>query len=337
MSQNSKEDQSILEQENNIGDINQIIEEKIKKENGEIQIKKYIKGKKLLDGEFDLKYYEFICQESKNKFMAKIIPKNFEIKYLKNIQKEIKLLKTLNNPDIIKFYNYFEDNENYYLLYEICENGTLYNLLKRRKKLTELEVQYYVIKIINALKYLHSQKIIHRNIKPHSIYFTRNMEMRLGNFDLAANINFDGKRRRKTLCGSPNYIAPEVLKRMENGYSYEVDIWSLGVLFYTLIIGKAPFETKTISNIYNKILRNEYTFPKNAIISEAAKDLINKILVNEPTKRLTLEQILAHDFFNQGYSIPKSLPNYTWDIPPDIEFIRKYMPNADKNGIIKDK
>ena len=114
-------------------------------------------------------------------------------------------------------------------------------LLKRRKRLHELEVQCYTVQIINALKYLHSHRIIHRDLKLGNLFLNDKMEIKLGDFGLATKLDFDGEKKR-TICGTPNYIAPEVLESKQ-GHSFEVDIWSFGVILYAMIIGKPPFET----------------------------------------------------------------------------------------------
>lgn len=98
------------------------------------------------------------------------------------------------------------------------------------------------------------------------------MEVKVGDFGLASKLDFDGEKKR-TICGTPNYIAPEVLSG-KSGHSYEVDVWSLGVIIYTLIIGKPPFETSDVKTTYSRIKTNSYSFPENVKISEPAKDLI---------------------------------------------------------------
>ena len=110
-----------------------------------------------------------------------------------------------------------------------------------------MEVQCYSLQIVNALKYLHQHRVIHRDLKLGNLFINEKMEVKVGDFGLAAKIDFDGERKR-TICGTPNYIAPEVLEG-KTGHSYEVDIWSLGVIIYTLIIGKPPFETTDVKAI----------------------------------------------------------------------------------------
>ena len=273
-----------------------IVEEKITKVNGDVQIRKYIKGRLLGKGGF-AKCYEFINQENDHSSAAKIIPKKSLVKSRakQKLISEIKIHKSLHHPNIVAFEHYFEDSENVYLLIEICLNQTLNELLKRRKKLTELEVQCYAVQIIKALKYLHSHRVIHRDLKLGNLFISDKMEIKVGDFGLATKLEFDGERKR-TVCGTPNYIAPEILEG-KTGHSYEVDIWSLGVIMYTLIIGKPPFETNNVKETYKRIKMGNYSFPENAVISEPAKDLIQSILVLDPIKRPKLDEILAHDFF----------------------------------------
>ena len=146
------------------------------------------------------------------------------------------------------------------------------------------------------------------------------MEVKVGDFGLATKLEFDGERKR-TICGTPNYIAPEVLEGKQ-GHSYEVDIWSLGVICYTLIIGKPPFETNDVKTTYKRIRMNNYTFPESVNISEPAKDLIQKILTNDPARRPTVDEILTHPWIDNGGRIPKFLPPSTLACPPSTTYIR---------------
>ena len=134
-------------------------------------------------------------------------------------------------------------------------------LIKRRKKLTEIETQSYLIQMLNGIKYLHQNKVIHRDLKLGNLFLSEKLEIKLGDFGLAAKVEFDGEKKR-TICGTPNYIAPDILEG-KTGHSYEVDIWSLGVILYTLLIGKPPFETAEVKSTYKKIKMNNYSFPEN--------------------------------------------------------------------------
>lgn len=238
---------------------------------------------------------------------------------------EIRIHRSLHHPNIVGFEHFFEDSENVYILLELCHNQTLNELLKRRKRLVELEVQCYVMQIVAGLKYLHSHRVIHRDLKLGNLFLTDRMEEKIGDFGLATKLEFD-KEKRKTICGTPNYIAPEIISG-KDGHSYEVDIWSLGVIIYTLLIGKPPFETSDVKTTYRRIKMNAYSFPEHIKISNQARDLITKILNLDPKKRPTLDQILNHPFLHMGVSIPKLLPPSTLACPPSSSYMKQFIAN----------
>ena len=302
-----------------------IIEEKISSKNNEIKIRQYLKGRFLGKGGF-AKCYELICKDNNKTFAAKMIQKN-SLKTERQHQKlitEIKIHKSCHHPNVVAFEHNFEDDENFYILLELCQNQTLKELHMRRKILTEVEVQCYTIQLVKALQYLHSHRIIHRDLKLGNLFLNDKMELKVGDFGLATKLDYDGERK-KTICGTPNYIAPEVITSL--GHSYEVDIWAVGIIIYTLLVGSPPFETRDVKTTYGKIKKAEYIFPENCQISEYAKKLIKKILVVDPKKRPSLNDILLDDFFNQGIAIPKLMPTPTLAFKPPKEYINKYMPN----------
>lgn len=121
------------------------------------------------------------------------------------------------------------------------------------------------------------------------------MELKVGDFGLATKVLFMGEKKR-TICGTPNYIAPEILDP-KVGHSYEVDLWSLGVIVFTFFYGRPPFETSDVKQTYRKIKSNQYSFPDHSYVKEEAKDLIRMLLKPNPNERLSLNQILEHPFF----------------------------------------
>jgi len=309
-----------------------IIEERITKVNGDFHIKRYLRGKFLGKGGF-AKVYIFTNLETNKPLAGKVMPKaNLNrSRARQKLMTEIRLHKSLHHANIVKFEHVFEDQENVYILLELCQNQSMNELLKRRKRLTEFEVQCYVIQTIEALKYLHSNRIIHRDLKLGNMFLNDKMQVKLGDFGLAAKLEFDGEKKR-TVCGTPNYIAPEILDG-NIGHSYQVDVWSLGVIVYILTIGKPPFETTDIKLTYKKIKACEYSFPDNASISENAKDLISKILVIEPEKRLTLDEILLHPFINHGGPIPQLMPVSTLACPPTPNYIKQFAATSTSQRI----
>lgn len=128
-------------------------------------------------------------------------------------------------------------------------------LHKRRKALTEPETRYYMKQILHGVHYLHQNRIIHRDLKLGNLFLNDDLVVKIGDFGLAAKIEYDGERK-KTLCGTPNYIAPEILNK--KGHSFEVDIWSMGCIMYTLLIGRPPFETNSLKETYSRIKKCDY-------------------------------------------------------------------------------
>ncbi len=301
---------------------------KSKSNNSKEKIRKYIKGRLLGKGGF-AKCYELICQDNNKVFAAKMLPRSniTSDRQLQKLMTEIKIHKSLHHQKIVAFEHVFQDTSNVYILLELCQNQTLNELILRRKKLTEVEVQCYIIQLIKALQYLHSHRVIHRDLKLGNLFLNDKMELKVGDFGLATKLDFVGERK-KTVCGTPNYIAPEVLNG--SGHSYEVDIWAVGVIIYILLIGKPPFETREVKITYNKIKKADFSFPVTSKISLAAKNIIKRILVVDPKKRPSLNSILEDEFFNQGVAIPKLLPITTLALPPPIDYIKKYIPDYEK-------
>lgn len=296
-----------------------VIVETLRKPTGEVIIKKYNKGRFLGKGGF-ARVYEFTDLDTKAVIAGKIIEKCSLTKSRarQKLMSEIKIHKSLNHPNIVKFEHFFEDSENVYILLELCTNQTLTELMRRRKRLTELEVQCYIVQVVSALKYLHSHRVIHRDIKLGNLFLTDKMEIKMGDLGLATKLEYDGERKR-TICGTPNYIAPEILDG-KAGHSYEVDVWSLGVLAYTLLVGKPPFETTDIKTTYRRIRTNSYNFPEQVVLSDEAKSFVKFILISDPGSRPTLDQILENPFIKKN-GIPKLMPASTLAVPPSASFI----------------
>ena len=201
----------------------QIVEERISKANGDIAIKRYSKGRFLGKGGF-ASVYEFVCIDTKQVIAGKIMEKAAlsKVRARQKLMSEIKIHRSLHHTNIVRFEHNFEDDNNVYILLELCTNQSLSDLIRRRKRLIELEAQCYLYQVLSALKYMHSHRIIHRDIKLGNIFLNEKMEIKMGDFGLAAKLEFEGERKR-TICGTPNYIAPEILDG-RTGHSYEVDI-----------------------------------------------------------------------------------------------------------------
>ena len=310
-----------------------IIEEKKITEAGDTILKRYQKGKFLGKGGF-AKCYEIKDTDTGRAMAAKIIDKSTLSKgrAKQKLLSEIKIHKAMNHPHVVKFDGYFEDSQRAYILLELCPNQTLKEMVKKRKKLHELEAQFYMSQLVSGVKYIHTLNVIHRDLKLGNLFIGKSLELKIGDFGLAAKLDFAGERRR-TVCGTPNYIAPEVLNSKVCGHSFEADVWSIGVILYAMLVGKPPFETSNVKTTYRKIKANDYIIPADAGLSSEAKALIEEILVANPSNRPTLDTIMRHQFMTKNY-IPKQLPITSLTFPLSCDFINQYI-KSDKNDSSK--
>uniref|UniRef100_A0A3Q3MNH0 Serine/threonine-protein kinase PLK n=1 Tax=Labrus bergylta TaxID=56723 RepID=A0A3Q3MNH0_9LABR len=273
----------------------------------------YCRGKVLGKGGF-AKCYEMTDLSTSKVYAAKIIPHSRVSKphQREKIDREIELHKVLHHKHIVHFYHHFEDKENIYILLEYCSRKSLAHILKARKVLTEPEVRYYLRQIVSGLRYLHEQEILHRDLKLGNFFVSESMELKVGDFGLAAKLEPAGNRR-KTICGTPNYLSPEVLNKQ--GHGCESDIWALGCVMYTMLLGRPPFETTNLKETYKCIREARYSLPSS--LSPQAKQLIASLLAKIPEDRPNLDLILRHDFFTQGFS-PERLPASCCHSAPDF-------------------
>ena len=208
-------------------------------------------------------------------------------------------------------------------------------LMKRRKKLTEPEVRYYILQLTSALSYLHDSYIIHRDLKLGNIFLDSHMRVKVGDFGLATKLTHPGERR-KTVCGTPNYIAPEILKGKTNGHSFEVDIWSTGIIIYTLLVGRPPYEAENVDATYRRILENRYSFPPDCGVSENARSLIQDILQLKPETRPSLLCMESAAFFTApGVYTPTALSSAAMREPPAMCIPAHDFPRTSLGGYSK--
>ena len=287
---------------------------------------KYILQNQLGKGSFG-ECFSCISKEDNMEYAIKIMSKE-KLKE-KNIlfhlaKSEITIQQTLNSSKIVKIKEYIEDSKYIYIIQEYCKNNALSKLLSKRKYLTEIEVQNYIFQLIQGLHYLHSCKIIHRDIKPNNLLLDDKLELKIADFGLSKKLS-EGQKLKEQL-GTQVYMAPEIWKLSEEGYSFEVDIWSLGITMYQLLTGELPFKVK--NNNGKNIIKGEFGFPESPSISKEAKNLIKQILVIEHRKRPSLNQIVYHDFFHKN-KFPEFLNVSTLDIIPSQEEIKFYENKED--------
>ncbi|CAF4071517.1 unnamed protein product [Rotaria sp. Silwood2] len=251
----------------------------------------YSKGKFLGKGGF-ARCYELIDTNTGQTFAGKVVPKSMLVKphQKEKMQQEVTIHQSLNHKHIVQFFSYFEDENNVYIILELCRRRSLMELHRRRKTVTEPETRYFVKQIVEACIYLHEKRIIHRDLKLGNLFLNDQMEIKIGDFGLATRVESESDRK-----------------------SYEVDVWSLGCIFYTLLLGKPPFETSSLKDTYSKIRKNDYLIPENRISREVVL-LIQRCLRHEPYDRPTMQQIYMDTFFT-GFT-PATLPTSVCTVAP---------------------
>jgi len=249
-------------------------------------------------------------------FAIKIINKD-NVDQRESIMTEIIILKNVSHPNIMKLHHVFESSYRIYLVTELLEGGELYDLIADRGFLTEAETSKIMRKVVQAVAYLHMKNVCHRDLKPENILLGAKGDIesvRITDFGLSKIT--DQQNALKTACGTPSYVAPEILSGCP--YGFEVDMWSCGVILYVLMCGFPPFYAEADADLYALIQSGTYSFPSPYWdnISDIAKDLIQRLIVVEPSKRLTPVQFLLHPFitnyrslsFNRG--IRRELSSY---------------------------
>ncbi|PNJ48960.1 CHEK2 isoform 9 [Pongo abelii] len=215
-----------------------------------------------------------------------------------NVETEIEILKKLNHPCIIKIKNFF-DAEDYYIVLELMEGGELFDKVVGNKRLKEATCKLYFYQMLLAVQYLHENGIIHRDLKPENVLLSSQEEdclIKITDFGHSKILGETSLMR--TLCGTPTYLAPEVLVSVGTaGYNRAVDCWSLGVILFICLSGYPPFsEHRTQVSLKDQITSGKYNFIPEvwAEVSEKALDLVKKLLVVDPKARFTTEEALRH-------------------------------------------
>nr|XP_043631820.1 SNF1-related protein kinase catalytic subunit alpha KIN10 isoform X1 [Erigeron canadensis]XP_043631821.1 SNF1-related protein kinase catalytic subunit alpha KIN10 isoform X1 [Erigeron canadensis] len=230
--------------------------------------------------------------------------KNMEME--EKVRREIKILRLFMHPHIIRLYEVVETPSDIYVVMEYVKSGELFDYIVEKGRLHEDEARNFFQQIISGVEYCHRNMVAHRDLKPENLLLDAKCNVKIADFGLS-NIMRDG-HFLKTSCGSPNYAAPEVI----SGKLYagpEVDVWSCGVILYALLCGTLPFDDENIPNLFKKIKGGIYTLPSH--LSPGARDLIPRLLVVDPMKRMTIPEIRGHPWFQAH------LPRYLAVPPPD--------------------
>lgn len=230
------------------------------------------------------------------------------------VKREINILQRCTHPHIIRLYEVIDTPTDIFVVMEYVSNGELFDYIVSKGRLAPDEARHFFHQIISGVEYCHYHHIVHRDLKPENLLLDADNNIKIADFGLS-NVMRDGEFLR-TSCGSPNYAAPEVI----SGHLYagpEVDVWSCGVILYALLCGSLPFDDESIPNLFKKIKSGMYSLPSH--LSQLARDLIPRMLVVDPMKRVTVPEVRGHAWFQQ------KLPPYLRHAPDRIENLERVI------------
>lgn len=217
----------------------------------------------------------------------------------RRLKSEISLQVSLDHPCIVKLYTSFQDEELIYLLLELCSGGELYTMIKEEGRLTEEDTVSLSSQIVEGLLYLHGKGILHRDLKLGNLLMSDDRTLvKIGDFGLAVKLK-DFNEERNTMCGTPNYISPEIINRQP--YGLASDMWSLGCIVYACLTGAPPFESDSIKDTFLKANDMKYSMPK--YLSNEAKDLVSSLLTWDSEQRINIFQVKEHPFFASVFGV----------------------------------
>jgi aurora kinase, other len=231
-------------------------------------------GKPLGKGKFGRVY---LARERSSGFVCalKVLHKSElqQGKVEKQVRREIEIQSNLRHPNVLRLYGHFHDSKRVFLILEFAGKGELYKHLRKEHRFPEWKAAHYIAQMAAALRYLHKKHVMHRDIKPENILLGIHGEIKISDFGWSVHAP---NNRRQTMCGTLDYLPPEMLKpgSTDNFYNEKVDLWSLGVLTYEFLVGEAPFEDTPVMT-QRRIARGDMTVP--SFVSPEAKDLIKKV------------------------------------------------------------
>ncbi|KAI9812452.1 MAG: Cell cycle serine/threonine-protein kinase cdc5/MSD2 [Pycnora praestabilis] len=301
---------------------------------------KYVTGAYLGKGGFAVCYEgELMLRKytkATHRFALKIVKTQMaQKKMLDKFRTELQIHSKMHHPNIVEFHRAFTFEQSTYLVLELCPNGSVMDMVRKRKFLTMPEIRRFGIQLCGAIKYMHHKNVIHRDLKMGNLFLDSNMDIKVGDFGLAAILITDNEAshaRRTTLCGTPNYIAPEILEKGKGGHNGKVDIWGAGVILFAMSTGTPPFQSTTQDDIYQKVRNIQYAWPRMDqcanYIPEELRVLIALILV-EAEGRPEPDVIVGHPFFTHGFipdrldpSCRQAKPVWEDNLPPSGKTVR---------------
>jgi calcium-dependent protein kinase len=287
-------------------------------------IRQYYKFKEVLGGgHFGTVRIGYKRDEEAKIFYAikSISKKNLSSKDFEDLIKEVEILSSLDHPNIIKFYETYNDQYYFHIVMELCKGKEVFDKIIEEGHITEQKVAKYIYKVLSAISYCHSNGITHRDLKPENILFENSetdAEIKLIDFGLSRKYN--SKEKMHTILGTPYYVAPEVLK---GDYDEKCDIWSVGALSFIMLSGDPPYNGNSNNEIFNKIMNCDLVFHKEKWknISKEAKDFVRKCMIKNPEGRFSAIKAIEHPWFQSILAQVHSSLNLPSDI---LENLRNF-------------
>ncbi|KAJ9691073.1 hypothetical protein PVL29_013311 [Vitis rotundifolia] len=267
------------------------------------RVGKYELGRTLGEGTFAKVKFARNVETGEN-VAIKILDKEKVLKHkmIGQIKREISTMKLIRHPNVIRMYEVMASKTKIYIVLEFVTGGELFDKIASKGRLKEDEARKYFQQLINAVDYCHSRCVFHRDLKPENLLLDANGVLKVSDFGLSAlpqQVREDGLLH--TTCGTPNYVAPEVINN--KGYDgAKADLWSCGVILFVLMAGYLPFEESNLMALYKKIFKADFTFPP--WFSSSAKKLIKRILDPKPETRITIAEVIENEWFKKGYKPP---------------------------------
>lgn len=245
-------------------------------------------------------------KETQSQRAVKVLRKNLlDPKEMEMLKNEIAILKDLDHPNIVKMFEFLEDDKRIYIVTEICKGGELFDEILNRSKFDENDAAIVMRQLLSAINYCHTKKIVHRDLKPENMLLEQDKDLeKIKIVDFGTSLMYDPSKKLEEKLGTAYYIAPEVIKK---SYNEKCDLWSCGVIMYILISGEPPFNDPRADNeaIMKKVELGKYDLEHGVwkSVSKEAKDLIKKLLTYDPAERIGAEQALKHPWIADRASI----------------------------------
>lgn len=271
---------------------------------GRTRVGRYELGRTLGEGTFAKVKFARNVETGEN-VAIKILDKDKVLKHkmIAQIKREISTMKLIRHPNVIRMYEVMASRTKIYIVMELVTGGELFDKIASRGRLKEDDARKYFQQLINAVDYCHSRGVYHRDLKPENLLLDANGTLKVSDFGLSAlsqQVREDGLLH--TTCGTPNYVAPEVINN--KGYDgAKADLWSCGVILFVLMAGYLPFEDSNLMALYKKIYKADFSCP--SWFSTSAKKLIKKILDPNPNTRITIAEVINNEWFKKGYQPPR--------------------------------